>query len=874
MNEKEYHTGQNQISILYVDDEEELLDIGRLFLEQSGEIRVDIINSALTALDYVNISSYDAIVSDYQMPDMNGIEFLQIIREKYGDIPFILFSGRGREEVLIEAINNGVDFYLQKGGDPRTLFIELSLKIKQAVKRKKTEKSLWESQKRLYDVINFLPDATFAINCRGEVIAWNKAIEELTGIPSGEILGKGDYEYALPFYGYRRPLLIDLIDKTDEQIAQWYPDGLRIGESLTTEKEFLSPNNKQNIFFSKACCFYSETGKIIGAIESIRDITDIKKSEENMKESEERYRSMTERSSDLIIILGRDMKPVYVSPSVRSIIGYEPDELIGLPYEIAADTIFAPSTQKFLEIVNLSRKGDKIEDVEIRICKKDGLLQWVNLYAIPVIKNGVFHGVQGSLRVVSGRGDIENALSESENNFKMLVEQSLDGTVISDFSGNILFVNPRIGEIINHPNVNDVVGKSNILSFIIPEYHENVIQDFNRVNSGVDGYLVNYQLMTCDKRIIWIECIGKKISYNGIASILLSIHDITERKQAEIALSESEQMLRKIFVNNPIAITLVSATSGIFVNVNKAFEKSTGYTREFIIGKKSEDIGIFPDKKQVSEMISAFMKHHPLCGMELSCRIATGEIRTCLFSSDYIMIKEKPYILSTIEDITERKRYEETIKKANNQIKMLSSITRHDILNKISGIQGYLAIIEADHPDLSECMQRMKLVTSTIQSQIEFTRIYQNLGSHEPRWIDLDSAVPRESLPDFVHFTQNSLNVKIFADPMLEKVFFNLLDNSIRHGQHVTLIHVSTIESDTGLTIVWEDNGIGIHPDEKDKIFEKGYGKNTGLGMFLIKEILLLTNISINETGTYGKGVRFEMMVPKWSYQILNVEKC
>ena len=103
-------------TVLYVDDEPQLLDLGKLFLERTTEFHVEIASSAKDALASPAIQSYDAIVSDYQMPDMDGIAFLKAVRERFGDVPFILFTGRGREDVVIDAINNGADFYLQKGG--------------------------------------------------------------------------------------------------------------------------------------------------------------------------------------------------------------------------------------------------------------------------------------------------------------------------------------------------------------------------------------------------------------------------------------------------------------------------------------------------------------------------------------------------------------------------------------------------------------------------------------------------------------------------------------------------------------------------------------------------------------------------------------
>jgi signal transduction histidine kinase len=114
----------------------------------------------------------------------------------------------------------------------------------------------------------------------------------------------------------------------------------------------------------------------------------------------------------------------------------------------------------------------------------------------------------------------------------------------------------------------------------------------------------------------------------------------------------------------------------------------------------------------------------------------------------------------------------------------------------------------------------------------------------------------------------NIKGIQIYADPMLEKVFFNLLDNSINHGERVTEIRVSSHQSGSDLIVVWEDNGIGIAPEDKDQIFDRGFGKNTGLGLFLVREILSLTGITIRENGEPGQGARFEIVVPQGAYEI------
>lgn len=264
------------ISVLYVDDEYELLELAKLFLEQSAEFHVDIRTSAKDVLASPQISSFDAIISDYQMPDMDGITFLKNIRATEGNIPFILFTGRGREEVVIEAINNGADFYIQKGGDVKAQFAELAHKIRQAVVRRKTEVSLIESEKRLSDIIDFLPDATFAVNRNGEIIAWNHAIETMTGLSADVMLEKGNYEYAIPFYGLRRPILIDLVLKWDDRTGELYKKISRDGEAITAETDLPHPKGITLAVLVKASPLYNRQGELTGAIESIRNITDLR----------------------------------------------------------------------------------------------------------------------------------------------------------------------------------------------------------------------------------------------------------------------------------------------------------------------------------------------------------------------------------------------------------------------------------------------------------------------------------------------------------------------------------------------------------------------------------------------------------------------
>ena len=282
------------ISLLYVDDEEILRKVTKEYIEHLGHIRVDTASTVPEALKKLKEGVYDAIISDYQMPEIDGIDFLKIVRQQQRDMPFILFSGKSREEVIIEALNSGADFFVQKGGNPRAQFAELMNMVWQAVLRRQSETELARSERRLHDIINFLPDATLVIDRRGKVIAWNLAMEEMTGVPATEMVGKGEYEYAIPFYGKRREMLLDLVMASEDEIAQKsYHRVHREGNGLVAETIEARPRGMNLHLWAKATPLYDHVGNLVGAIETVRDISDIREAENHLQETTKKLSLMS-----------------------------------------------------------------------------------------------------------------------------------------------------------------------------------------------------------------------------------------------------------------------------------------------------------------------------------------------------------------------------------------------------------------------------------------------------------------------------------------------------------------------------------------------------------------------------------------------------
>jgi len=168
-----------------------------------------------------------------------------------------------------------------------------------------------------------------------------------------------------------------------------------------------------------------------------------------------------------------------------------------------------------------------------------------------------------------------------------------------------------------------------------------------------------------------------------------------------------------------------------------------------------------------------------------------------------------------------------------------------------------------------------KIITAAnrISSMIRFTSEYEDIGISDPTWQDtrtiIDNATKEAPLGQVKVKNDLPDGTEVYADPLIAKVCYNLMDNAVRYGGKITTIRFLFEELGSDHILVCEDDGDGVLAEEKERIFDRGFGKNTGLGLALSREILSITGITIRETGKPGKGARFEMVVPKGAYRFM-----
>ena len=351
------------------------------------------------------------------------------------------------------------------------------------------------------------------------------------------------------------------------------------------------------------------------------------------------------------------------------------------------------------------------------------------------------------------------------------------------------------------------------------------------------------------------------------------IHDITERKKMQVALAESEEWYRILFEHTGTATVIINE-DGTIDQANSENEKLTGYSLQEIKGRMGwNHIGYKEGIEQVYQYNRERSINPSSVPPNYSVRIQDrwGTIKT-LHAVVALIPGTKKTIASFI-DISEQKKFEEALTQVNKKLNLLSSITRHDIINQLLILKGFLALLKkkTDDPVLLDYIYRSNKATDNIEHQIIFTRDYQDMGVKAPVWQNVKNCIisAKGALTlGTVTVELDRPDIEVYADPLFEKVFYNLIDNSLKYGgDNLHSIHIRSQETDKDLVITYEDDGQGIAQEDRAHLFNRGFGKHTGFGLFLTREILAITDITITETGTPGNGVRFTIRVPKGMYR-------
>lgn len=282
------------------------------------------------------------------------------------------------------------------------------------------------SEQRLQQTVDFLPDATFAIDRTGKVILWNRAMEELTGVGAEDVLGKSGGEHALPFYGHRKPLLADLLMADPQRLESDYPGHRRDTDTVFAEV-FLPEIAGGRYVWAKATCLRDARGDVVGAIESIRDITHLKEAEQAMRANEDLMRYIIAHDPNAVAVFDRDLRYIFVSERYLRDYGLGEIDVIGKHhYEV-----FPEMPQRWRDVHRRALSGAIERSDEDFFVRGDGHVEWNRWECRPWYEqDGRVGGIITYTEVITDRKQAEQAIRESESKFRLLFEEASDAIFI------------------------------------------------------------------------------------------------------------------------------------------------------------------------------------------------------------------------------------------------------------------------------------------------------------------------------------------------------------------------------------------------------------------------------------------------------------
>ena len=739
--------------------------------------------------------------------------------------------------------------------------------------RKQAEEALSTLTSRLQALLSAIPDIIVEVD-KNKIYTWTNSAG--LGFFGEDILGK---EVAFYFEGEQETYRIvnPLFEGNEDvfKVASWQRrrDG---------EKRLLS-------WWCRV--LKDDVGNVIGALSTARDITDRKKAEVALRESEERYRTIFENMGEGYGFVNEEETFVFANPSAEKIFGVGKGELTG----ICLSNFLPAENIEIIKNETQKRRQGESSTYELEIALKDGSKKIILVTATPSFEDKKFNGTFGIFRDITDRKKMEEALKESEAIHRNLVERMPDGVYKSTHDGKFVDVNPAMIKMLGYDSKEELLAidiKKQL--YFEPADRESLVLQEKLEEMGV------YRVKKKDGSAIWVEDHGWYIMgeneeilfHEGIT------RDITERRQAEEELRTTRDYLENLITNANAPIIVWNSEFEI-TRFNYAFEYLSGYKADEVIGRRLDFL--FPEsstKESLAEIANTSSGEH-WESVEIPILRKDGQVRIALWNSAAIYEKGGKTIKATIaqgQDITTRKQVEgelelnnQKLNQANAEKDKFFSIVAHDLRSPFNSLLGFTELLDKELPTMSRDQIQQIAVTmrksatnlyALLENLLEWSRLQRGLITFNPEPILLMPKVLADTV--FVMESANKKEItlnydipddlKVYADDnMLGGILRNLASNAIKFTPKGGKVNISAKSLDHTVECSVSDTGIGMNQEMKENLFNmdvntsrKGTEKepSTGLGLILCKEFVGKHGGKLWVESEKGRGSTFYFTLP------------
>ena len=824
------------VRVLHLDDDPALLSAAADYLEGEDErLTLETTTAADEAIELVAEQEIECIVCDYEMPGMDGIEVLETVREEWPDLPFILFTGKGSEQVASEAIKKGVTDYLQKAGPEQ--YEILAHRIDNLVSEYRTTMELEERERELkaerqftQQALDALDDILYVLDTDGTIRRWNKATVEVTGYDSSELDGLAATE---------------LVPQADKQaITSAVETALQEGEA-TVEADLLTADGDRIPYEFTGARLTDTNGNVTGLVGVGRDLS-------QRKRRERRFRALVEESNDIISIIDADGKFLYQSPSIKHIMGYEPQETTG---DIAWEYIHPNDREAvqtwFEEDITSANAAERFE---YRARHADGSWRWIESRGNNQLDNPAVEGYVVNSRDITDERRTEKLLSG-------LFEKSLHGIgvkeIVTDESGDpIDYVYKRVNdrfEELTGLDADEVVGEraTDVIDGIedtpfIDIFGEVALEgttaQFEQYSEPLDRY---YEVSAFSPR--HGECISV-------------FSEITERKEREEELAQY-----KTYVEETSDTIAVVASDGTVKFHNATARGESEFSPFNAEGETGFDYVHPEDREQIMDLFMSVLEEET-GEVTTELRVETADEEWRWIEARGVNKLDDPDIegiIVTSYDITERKEREADLQRQNQQLDEFARVISHDLRNplNVAELRTDLATQECESDHLTDVMEALSRMDALIDDLLTLARQGETVGEREQIALtDIVSACWNNVETGDATITTD-VQATLAADrSRMAQALENLFRNAIEHGGESVTVTIGVLDDKRGFYVA--DDGPGIPEAEREDVFDSGYttsNDGTGFGLAIVSRICAAHGWDITATESESGGARIEI---------------
>jgi len=852
------------IKILIVDDNSDDVYIIKQLLKDITIIQFELLHekSLNSGLDYLEREKFECVLLDLNLPDSQGIGTLKNLTNKFPELPIVILTIIDDEDIAIESLHYGAQDYLVKGKINGEI---ISRSIRYAIERKKTENSLINNERKYKNIIDTILEGLWMIDREGKTTYVNKQLADMLGYTREDM-------FNLPFF--------DFVDKDYRDDAKQFFERRKKGIKDMYDFCFNKKDGSILWVIVSASPIFDNKGKFAGAIGLLTDITERKLIEESLKKSSQEWYSTFNSISDVVCIISNNGEILRCNDAAGKFFNKPSKEIVGnMCWKLVHGTSMPIDECPILRMQKTHRR----EILTQQIGNK-----WFFSSADPLIDDtGNIIGAVHIMSDITKYKLYQNALKESEEKFRALVENSTEYIIMIDLDGTIQFINRTISisrEQAIGTSMYDYVPKKNI---------QNIRDSLERVRNTKkpEIYYVDYINLKDGSILNFESHIGPIIKYNKVVGFIISSSDITERKKVENQLRDSEERYRTIIEHsNDMIWTLDS--EGLFTFFNRRAEKISGYKLEDWKGKCFAPLIIKEDLPKVIDVFRSVLQGQSL---EYETTFINRHNKKITLSVNTAPIYSRGKIIGTVSfgrDITEQKKAEAKVKKtteelerSNKELGQFAYIASHDLQEPLRSISSYTELLARRYknkldPDADEFIDYITNGTKRMQQLINDLLALSRIGTRGKEFLPTDMHDILRQVLINLHALIEKNQAIITIDDMptinvdksqLTQLFQNLIENAIKFRKKDISpnIHLSARQEGNEWIFSVQDNGIGIDPKNFNKlfvIFQRLHSREeypgTGIGLAMCKKIVTRHGGRIWIESKLGEGSIFYFSIP------------